>query len=61
MKIIKECPECGCKKIEVMKTYCGSKDYFNGKPMEKGNFPRIYAYTKFYCDNCNWESDDKYK
>lgn len=55
--LFKKCPECGNKELEVMKTYCGEKSYVDGKPKEKGSFPKRLATTKYYCEKCNWEKE----
>jgi len=55
MKIPKECHLCGNKKLEVRKTYCGIKTYYNGKTVDKRQFKKVLADTTIYCNKCGKE------
>ena len=57
MKIPNKCGACGYTRLEVTKTYCGTKVYTNGKPESNKPYPKILAKTDIFCPCCNWETE----
>lgn len=55
----KKCPDCGCETLEVRKTGVFSKEYVNGKPINKKQGHYRLAQTSYFCTECNW-ADETY-